>query len=93
MFVEALKVQCRQNPCEYMLILQDIAAQIPNLRKVTFRRNVSEVKIFGKGCTREGTCPLNGVFNVEGKLFIGNYPVNCWFDEEVKAYHKDIMEA
>ena len=60
---------------------------------MTFRRNVSEVKVFNKGCTKEGTRPSNGVFNLEGKLFIINYHVSCWFDEDVKAYHKDIMEA
>ena len=30
-FVEALKVNYNQNPRSYRLILQDIAAQIPNL--------------------------------------------------------------
>ena len=92
-FVEALKVQYSQKPREYRLILQDIAAQILNLRRVIFMRNVSEVKTFSKSCTRKRSHPINEVFNTEGNVFIGNYPVSRWFDEDDKKYHKDIMEA
>ena len=43
-FVEALKVQYSQQPRTFDKILQDIATQIPNLRKDTFKRNVSELR-------------------------------------------------
>ena len=60
----------------------DIATQVPNLKKVAFRRNVSEV-VSGSGFTRGGECPMDGVYTAEGKLFIGTYPGSRWFDEDV----------
>ena len=70
LFVEALNVQYSQNLCEYKLFFQDIAAKIPILRRVTFKRNVSEVMIFSKSYTIERMCPTNGVFNAERKFLI-----------------------
>ena len=90
-FVEALKVQYNQNPRTYREILQDIATQVPNLRKTNFRRNISEVKSVD-GFTREGQCPTEGVFTSEGKFFIGTYPGSRWFDEDVKPHHGKIRE-
>ena len=90
-FVEALKVQYNQQPRPFDKILQDIATQIPNLRKVTFKRNVSEMKT-GMNYTREGTCPTHGVFTAEGKMFVGNYPASRWLDDDVKEYHAQIMD-
>ena len=90
-YVEALKVQYNQNPRPFREILLDIATQIPNLKKVTFRRNVSEITS-GSGFTRDGECPKDSVYTVEGKLFIGTYPGDRWFDEDVKPYHDRIRE-
>ena len=90
-FVEALKVQYSQQPRTFDKILQDIATQIPNLRKDTFKRNVSELKV-GIEHTREGTCPTHGVFTAEGKLFVGNYPASRWLDDDVKEHHAQIID-
>ena len=90
-FVEALKVQYSQQPRPFDKILQAIATQIPNLRKVTFKRNVSEIKA-GMDHTREGTCPTHGVYTAEGKIFVGNYPASRWLDEDVKEHHAQITE-
>ena len=90
-FVEALKVQYSQQPRTFDKILQDIATQIPNLRKDTFKRNVSELKV-GIEHTREGTCPTHGVFTAEGKLFVGNYPASRWLDDDVKEHHTQIID-
>ena len=91
-FLEALKIQYSMNPKSYKDILLEIATQIPNLKKVSFRRNVSEVATGNGGATREGACPKEGVFTVDGRLFIGTYPGNRWFDDDVKAYHDQINE-
>ena len=48
-YVEALKIQYNQNPRSFREILLDIAIQIPNLKKVTFRRKVSEVSSGSSG--------------------------------------------
>ena len=89
-YVEALKVQYGQNPRSFREILLDIATQVPNLKKVAFRRNVSEV-VSGSGFTRGGECPMDGVYTAEGKLFIGTYPGSRWFDEDVKPYHLSLI--
>ena len=91
-YVEALRVSHVQNPRTYRSILQDIASQIPRLKKQSFRRNVSATQTDRKA-TRDGECPTNGVFTVDGKLFIGKYPGTRWFNDEVKPYHNQIRKA
>ena len=91
-FIEALKVAYINTPKTYQEILMEIASQVPNLKKVTFRRNVSELGTGNSQPTREGTCPKQGVHTDDGKLFIGTYPGNRWFDEDVKPYHEQINE-
>ena len=88
--MEALKVQYNQNPRPFQEILLDIVTQIPNLKKVTFRRNISEVLSSSSGSARDGECPVDGVYTADGKLFIGTYTGGRWFDEDVKQYHDKI---
>ena len=66
-YVEALKVQQNQNPRSFREILIDIATQIHNLKKVTFRRNISDVSSGKSGYTRDGECTMDGVYTADGK--------------------------
>ena len=91
-YIEAFKVQHNQNPMSFRDILLDVATQIANLKKVTFRRNVSDMSSGKSGYTRDGECPMDGVYTADGKLFIGTYPGARWFDEDVKPYHDKIRE-
>ena len=93
-FVMALKVDQARNPRNYSDILQDIAAEIPKISPTsTFKRNVSEVTANQSGKhTKDGQCPTTGVMS-NGKLFIGNYTGNKWYDESVKPYHQQIKDT
>ena len=93
-FVMALKVDQARNPRNYRDILQDIAAEIPKISPAsTFKRNVAEVATTHKASfTKEGSCPNTGVMS-NGKIFIGNYTGNKWYDESVKPYHQQIKDA
>ena len=70
----------------------DIATQIPNLKKVTFRRNISDVSSGKSGYTRDVKCPMDGLYTADGKLCISTYPGARWFDEDIKPYHYKIRE-
>ena len=93
-FIMALKVDQARNPRNYRDILQDIAAETPKISPTsTFKRNVSEVATTQKAkYTKEGACPNTGVMS-NGKIFIGNYTGNKWYDESVKPYHQQIKNA
>ncbi len=92
-FVTALKVDQARNPRGFREILQDIATEVPKTSpNASFRRNVSEVSSSHGQYIRDGNCPHRGVM-VDGKMFIGNYTGQKWFDESVKPYHAEILEA
>ena len=91
-FMEALKVQHSQNPRYFNKILLEIATQIPNLKIITFRRNVLEIVYKSGGFTREGECPKDSALTEEGKLIIGTYQGDRWFNKDVKPYHGQIRE-
>ena len=92
-FVVALKVDQARNPRGFREILQDIATEVPKISpNASFKRNVSEVSSPHRKYIKEGNCPHKGVM-VDGKVFIGNYTGQKWFDESVKPYHAEILEA
>ena len=56
-------------------------------------RSVSEVGTgSGANWTRDGTTPEMGPFGPDGKLYIGNYPVNKWKDASMADYREQIKE-
>lgn len=92
-FVIALKVDQARNPRGFREILQDIAMEIPKISpSASFKRNVSELTTHQGKYTREGDCPQSGVMT-NGKMFIGNYTGQRWFDESVKPHHAEILKA
>lgn len=91
-YVEALKVYHNQNPRPFRETLTSVAQKIPNLKKVTFQRNVSEVK-FNAGITSDSKCRMTGVYVEGGKLCAGSYPRARQFDEDVKPCYDQIRRA
>ena len=89
-FVAALKVNYQQNPKNYKLILQDIAAEVASkVPSVSFAgdRNVSAAY------TSSGSCPSTGAFTSDGSLFIGKYSPQQWNSDSVKRHWKEIRAA
>ena len=56
-------------------------------------RNVSELgQQADVKYTKYGPATLSGVFNSDGKIFIGQYPVT-WGSKSVAPYHKETHQA
>ena len=90
--MEALKVQHSQNSRSFNDILLEISTQITILKKLTFKRKISEIVSEAGGFTIKDECPKYSAFTEEGKLFIGTYPGDIWFDDDVKPYLVQIRE-
>eukprot|EP00980_Cylindrotheca_fusiformis_P016882 scaffold5113_cov72-Cylindrotheca_fusiformis.AAC.1 len=68
-YLSSLMIDYENNPRDYKLILQSIAAKIASNKSSggSFGgRNVSAV-------TRAGDCPATGAHTADGSLYIGNY--------------------
>ena len=93
-YIVALKVDQARNHRGFRDIIQDIASEIPKISPVSsFKRNVSAFKNSEESkYTKDGSCPHKGVM-VNGKIYIGNYTGQKWFDDSVKPYHKEILAA
>lgn len=88
--VASLKVDYQRNPRSYKLILQDIAAEVASKKVVSFAPGTRGVSAL---CTREGSCPDQGVHTTNGATHIGNYSNDKWSHDSVKPYRKEILEA
>ena len=90
-YLASLRVDYQRNQRDYKLILQDIAAEVANIKKkVSFAPGTREVNAT---YVLEGTCPKNGVHTDDGSVFIGSYSRNQWASDLVRPYHGEIMEA
>lgn len=93
-YISALKVQYQMQPRDYRLILQDIAAQIPNEPQGSrfAGRNASGLEVAAT-YTRQGKCPANGIHLSDGRVFIGTYPKHRWASDDVKPHWQEIHKA
>ena len=89
-YIAALKVQYQQNPRDYKLILQDIAAEAGTKHTVSFAPGTRGISAT---YTKKGPCPDSRVFTSDGSVFIGSYDESKWKSESVRQYHKEILEA
>ena len=90
MYLSALKVDYQREARDYKLILQDIAAEVANQKKVTFAPGTRGVNAT---YTKEGSCPAQGLYMSDGSMFIGNYKSDKWNSDSVKPFHKEITTA
>lgn len=89
-YLAALKVEYQQNPRSYKLILQDIAAEVEDKKVPSFAGWTANINAV---YTKEGNVPTSGVHTSDGSIFIGSYNANKWKSDNVKPYHKEIINA
>ena len=65
----SLRVDYQRNPCDYKLILQDIASEVATAKRVTFAAGARGASV---AHTFKGPCPDNGVHASDGSLYIGS---------------------
>ena len=75
-YIYAVKIAQLQIPVKYIILLQNIATQLPSIRgKTNISMNLSELGHHADvQYTRKGPAPLSGVFKLGRRIFIGRYP-------------------
>ena len=92
-YIYAVKIAQLQIPVKYIILLQNIATQLPSIRgKTNISMNLSELGHHADvQYTRKGPAPLSGVFKLGRRIFIGRYP-GTWGSEPVTPHHKEIHQ-
>lgn len=92
--ISTMKVaQVRDGVPPYTEVLTDLAKHVASeIGNEALRRNTSQVNWDDSTIkiTNEGSCPKDGPFLPDGRLYAGSYPPNQWFSEQVRPYHDKI---